>query len=120
MSIHFNLIFLHMSILFSNFAVRKERTLSPPETRLIGYNMLHAEFHIFEECDRYAFANNLRTILRENGQKDYQVSTYGTQVILVIGNLYSYAISFHLISCIEQMRVQHEISGYLSLIEYTS
>lgn len=32
-----------MSILFSNFAVRKERTLSPPETRLIGYNMMIIE-----------------------------------------------------------------------------
>ena len=80
--------------------------------------MLHAEFHIFEECDRNAFANNVRTILRENGQKDYQVSTYGTQVVLNIGNLYSYAISFHLISCIEGMRTRNEISGYLSSIEY--
>ena len=82
--------------------------------------MLHAEFHIFEQCDRYAFANNLRTILRENGQKNYDISTHGTQVVLIIANLYSYAISFHLISCIEQMRARHEISGYLSSIEYTS
>ena len=82
--------------------------------------MLHLEFHIFEQCDRYAFANNLRTILRENGQKNYDISTHGTQVVLIIANLYSYAISFHLISCIEQMRTRHEISGYLSSIEYTS
>lgn len=82
--------------------------------------MLHAEFHIFEECDRYAFANNLRTILRENGQKDYQISTYGSQVVLNIGNLYSYTTSFHLISYIEGMRARHEISGYLASIEYTS
>lgn len=82
--------------------------------------MLHAEFHIFEQSDRYVFANNLRTILRENGQKDYQISTYGTQVVLNIGNLYSYAISFHLISCIEGMRTRNEISGYLSSIEYNS
>ena len=82
--------------------------------------MLYAEFHIFEQCDRYAFANNMRTILRENGQKDYQIATHGTQVVLTIGNLYSYAISFHLISCIEGMRVKHEISGYLASIEYKS
>lgn len=80
--------------------------------------MLHAEFHIFEQCDRYAFANNLRTILRENGQSDYQVTTNGTQVDVTIANLYSYAISFHLISCIEGMRAKHQISGYLSSIEY--
>lgn len=37
----FNLIYLDMSILFSNFAVGKEITLSPPETRLIGnYDIL--------------------------------------------------------------------------------
>ena len=82
--------------------------------------MLNAEFHIFEQCDRYAFANNLRTILRENGQKDYQISTHGTQVVLTIGNLYSYVFSFHLISCIEGMRVRHQISGYLASIEYKS
>lgn len=109
-----------MSILFSNFAVENITTFSPPETRIIGIYMLHAEFRIFEECDRYAFSNNLRTILRENGQKDYQISTYGSQIVLNIGNLYSYAISFHLISCIESMRVKHEISGYLASIEYQS
>ena len=109
-----------MSILFCTFVVEKERTFSPPETRIIGNYMLNAVFHIFEQCDRYAFANNLRTILRENGQKDYQISTHGTQVVLTIGNLYSYAISFHLISCIEGMRVKHAISGYLASIEYNS
>lgn len=82
--------------------------------------MLQTKYYIFEQCDRYAFANNLRTILRENGQNDYQISTHGTQVVLTIGNLYSYVISFHLISCIEGMRVKHEISGYLASIEYKS
>lgn len=82
--------------------------------------MLHAEFHIFEQCDRYAFANNLRTILRENGQKDYNISTHGTQVVLTIANLYSYAIGFPLINSIEGMRVKHQISGYLASLEYRS
>lgn len=82
--------------------------------------MLHAEFHIFEQCDRYAFANNLRTILRENGQKDYNISTNGTQVVLTIANLYSYAIGFPLINSIEEMRVKHQISGYLASLEYRS
>lgn len=82
--------------------------------------MLHAEFHIFEQCDRYAFANNLRTILRENGQKDYQITTHGTQVVLTIANLYSYAISFPLITSIEEMRVKHQISGYLASLEFRS
>lgn len=80
--------------------------------------MLHAEFHIFEQCDRYAFANNLRTILRENGQKDYNITTYGTQVVLTIANLYSYAIGFPLITSIEEMRNKHQISGYISSVEY--
>lgn len=109
-----------MSILFSNFAVRKETTSSPPETRLIGYYMLHLEFHIFAQCDRIVFENRLRTILRENGQKDYHITTHGTQVVLDIANLYSYTISFHLISCIEGMRSRLDISGYLASIEYTS
>lgn len=82
--------------------------------------MLQIRFHIFEQCDRYAFSNNLRTILIENGQKDYQVSINGTEVAVMIANIYSYAISFHLISCIEAMRVKHEISGYLASIEYNS
>lgn len=82
--------------------------------------MLYAEFHIFEQCDRYAFANNLRTILRENGQKDYNISTHGTQVVLTIANLYTYVMSFHLISCIEGMRVRHQIIGYLASLEYRS
>ena len=106
--------------IFCTFAVEIKITFSPPETRIIGKYMLHAEFHIFEQCDRYVFSNNMRTILRENGQKDYQISTYGAQVVLMIANLYSYAISFHLISCIEAMRVKHEISGYLASIEYNS
>jgi len=82
--------------------------------------MLHAEFHIFEQSDCYTFAYKLKMLLIENGQRDYQISTSNKQVVLDIGNLYSYAISFHLISCIEQMRVRNEISGYLSSIEYTS
>ena len=82
--------------------------------------MLQTTFHIFEQSDRYAFANNLRTILSENGQSDYQVTTNGTQVVVTIANLYSYAVSFHLICCIEAMRVKHEISGYLASIEYNS
>lgn len=82
--------------------------------------MLQTTFHIFEQCERYAFANNLRTILRENGQSDYQVITNGTQVVVTVANLYSYAVSFHLICCIEAMRVKHEISGYLASIEYNS
>lgn len=109
-----------MSILFSNFAVRKERTLSPPETRIIGTYMLHAEFHIFEQSDCYAFVNNLRTILRENGQNDYQISIYNKQVVLDIGNLYSYSISFPLITNIEEMRARHQISGYLASLEFQS
>ena len=109
-----------MSILFSTFVVKKEITFSPPETRIIGNYMLHAEFHIFEQCDRYAFANNLRTILRENGQKEYKIFTYGTQVVLSIGNLNSYAIGFPLITSIEEMRNKHHISGYLSSVEYRS
>lgn len=80
--------------------------------------MLHAEFHIFEQCDRYAFVNNLRTILRENGQKDYQITTHGTQVVMTIANLYSYAISFALITSIDEMRVKHQISGYLASLDY--
>lgn len=82
--------------------------------------MLHAEFHIFEQCDRYAFVNNLRTILRENGQKDYQITTHGTQVVLTIANLYSYYISFPLITNIEEMRAKHQISGYLASLEFRS
>lgn len=82
--------------------------------------MLQTTFHIFEQCERYAFVNNLRTILRENGQSDYQVTTNGTQVVVTISNLYSYAVSFHLICCIEAMRVKHEINGYLASIEYNS
>ena len=82
--------------------------------------MLHVEFHIFEQSDCYTFAYKLKQLLIENGQKDYQISTSNKQVVLDIGNLYSYAISFHLIACIEQMRVRNEISGYLSSIEYTS
>ena len=82
--------------------------------------MLHAEFHIFEQSDRYAFTNNLRTILRENEQKDYNISIRGTQVILDIANLYSYSISFPLITNIEEMRVKHQISGYLSSLEFQS
>lgn len=109
-----------MSIHFSNFAVDKETTFSPPEIRIIGYYMLHLEFHIFEQWERYTFENNLRTILRENGQKNYNISSHGNQIVLIIANLYSYAISFHLINSIEQMRVKLEISGYLSSIEYTS
>ena len=109
-----------MSILFSTFVVQKERTFSPPETRIIGTYMLHAEFHIFEQCDRYAFANNLRTILRENGQKDYRITTQGTQVVLMIANLYSYSIGFPLIISIEEMRNKHQISGYLAYLEYES
>lgn len=109
-----------MSILFCTFVVEKENNSSPPETRIIGNYMLHVEFHIFEQSDRIAFENNLRTVLRENDQKNYQISTYGNQVVLNIGNLYSYAISFHLISCIEGMRAKHHISGYLANIEYTS
>lgn len=82
--------------------------------------MLHAEFHIFEQSDCYTFAYKLKMLLIENGQRDYQISTSNKQVVLDIGNLYSYVISFHLISCIEQMRVRNEFSGYLSSIEYTS
>lgn len=82
--------------------------------------MLYAEFHIFEQCDRIVFENSVRTILRENGQKDYHITSHGNQVVLEIANLYSYAISFHLISCIEGMRIRLDISGYLSSIEYTS
>lgn len=80
--------------------------------------MLHAEFYIFEQCDRYAFVNNLRTILRENGQNDYQITTHGTQVVLTIANLYSYAISFDLIISIKEMRAKHKISGYLASLEF--
>ena len=109
-----------MSILFCTFVVQKERTFSPPETRLIGNDMLNVEFHIFEQCDRIVFSNRVRAILNENGRKDYNISTYGTQVILIIGNLYSYVISFHLISCIEKMRVELDISGYIASIEYKS
>ena len=82
--------------------------------------MLQTKHYIYEQFERYAFVNNLRTILRENGQSDYQVSINGKEVIITIANLYSYAISFHLISCIEAMRVKHEISGYLASIEYNS
>ena len=82
--------------------------------------MLHVEFHIFEQSDCYTFAYKLKMLLIENGQRDYQISTSNKQVVLDIGNLYSYVISFHLISCIEQMRVRNEISGYLSSLEFQS
>lgn len=109
-----------MSRLFCTFVVRKETNISPPEARTIGKYMLHAEFHIFEQCDCYAFAINLRTILRENGQKDYQISINNKQVVLDIGNLYSYTISFPLITNIEEMRARHQISGYLASLEFQS
>lgn len=109
-----------MSIHFSNFALEKVITFSPTATRQSGHYMLYAEFHIFDECDRYAFANNLRTVLREYVQKDYQITTHGTQVVMTIGNLYSYAIGFPLITSIEEMRVKHQISGYLASLEYRS
>lgn len=107
-----------MSIHFSTFAVEKERTFSPPETRLIGNYMMHAEFHIFDEWQREAFMNNLRTILFENGQREYHITSSGATITLDIAYLYSYAISFHLISCIEAMRSKNEIGGYLADLEY--
>ena len=82
--------------------------------------MLHAEFHIFEQSECYIFAYNLKMILIENGQKDYQITTCSKQVVLDIGNLYSYAISFPLITSIEEMRVRNEISGYLASMEFQS
>lgn len=109
-----------MSIHFSNFAVRKEQKLSPPETRIIGTYMLHAEFYIFEQSDCYTFAYKLKMHLLENGQRDFQITTSNKQVIMDIGNLYSYTISFPLIISIEEMRVKHQISGYLSSLEFQS
>ena len=82
--------------------------------------MLHVEFHIFEQSDCYTFAYKLKMLLIENGQKDYQISTNNKQVVLDIGNLYSYAISFPLIISIEEMRAKHQISGYLSSLEFQS
>lgn len=107
-----------MSILFSTFAVELILTFSPTASRISGYYMLHAEFHIFDQCDRYAFVNNLRTILREYGQKDYQITTHGTQVVIKIANLYSYNISFALITSIQKMRLKHKIYGYLASLEF--
>lgn len=107
-----------MSIHFSNFAVQKERTFSPPETRIIGYYMMHVEFHIFEEWQREPFRNNLRSVLHDNGHSDYHVTTSGATIALDIAYICSYVIGFHLISCIEAMRVKHEISGYLADVEY--
>lgn len=109
-----------MSILFCTFVVEIKITSSPPETRIIGYYMLHAEFHIFEQSDCYTFAYKLKMLLIEHGQKNYQISTYNKQVVLDIGNLYSYAISFPLITSIEEMRVRNEISGYLASMEFQS
>lgn len=109
-----------MSILFSTFVVEIKITFSPPETRIIGYYMLHAEFHIFEQCDCYTFAYKLKMLLIENGRKDYQISTYNKQVVLDIGNLYSYSISFPLIMSIEEMRERNKISGYLASMEFQS
>ena len=80
--------------------------------------MLHAEFHIFEQSDCYTFAYKLKMLLLDNGQKDFQISTNNKQVVLDIGNLYSYAIIFPLITSIEEMRVKLEISGYLSSMEF--
>lgn len=107
-----------MSIHFCTFVVEIERTLSPPETRIIGKYMLHAEFHIFEQSDCYTFAYKLKMLLIENGQKDYQITTNNKQVVLDIVNLYSYAISFPLIISIEEMRAKLQISGYLSSLEF--
>ena len=80
--------------------------------------MLHAEFHIFEQSDCYTFAYKLKMLLLENGQKDFQISTNNKQVVLDIGNLYSYSISFPLITSIEDMRAKLEIIGYLSSMEF--
>lgn len=82
--------------------------------------MLHAEFHIFEQHDCYTFAYKLKMLLLEKGQRDFQISTSNKQVVLDIGNLYSYAISFPLIISIEEMRAKLEISGYLSSMEFQS
>lgn len=109
-----------MSILFCIFVVEIKITFSPPETRIIGKYMLHAEFHIFEQSDCYTFAYKLKMHLLENGQRDFQITTSNKQVIMDIGNLYSYAISFPLIISIEEMRAKHQISGYLSSLEFQS
>lgn len=82
--------------------------------------MLHAEFHIFEQSDCYTFAYKLKMHLLKNGQRDFQITTSNKQVVLDIGNLYSYSISFPLITSIEEMRVKLEISGYLSSMEFQS
>lgn len=107
-----------MSILFCTFVVKIKRTFSPPETRQSATNMMHAEFHIFEEWQREAFRNNLRTILYDYGQNDYHVTNHGATIALDIAYISSYVIGFHLISCIEAMRVKNEISGYLADLEY--
>lgn len=95
-----------------------QQTFSPPETRIIGNYMMHAEFHIFEEWQREPFRNNLRSVLSDNGQNDYHVTTNGATIALDIAYINTYVIGFHLISCIEAMRVRHEISGYLADVEY--
>lgn len=107
-----------MSRLFCNFVVEIEITFSPPETRQSATNMMHVEFHIFEEWQREPFRNNLRSVLYDNGQNDFHVTTNGATIALDIAYINTYVIGFHLISCIEAMRVKHDISGYLSNVEY--
>ena len=82
--------------------------------------MLHAEFHIFEQSDCYTFAYKMKMHLLESGQRNFQIATSNKQVVLDIGNLYSYTISFCLITSIEEMRAKLQISGYLSSLEYQS
>lgn len=107
-----------MSDIFCTFVVQIRNTFSPPETRQSATNMMHAEFHIFEEWQREPFRNNLKSVLFENGQNDYHVTTNGATIALDIAYISTYVIGFHLISCIEAMRVRHEISGYLADVEY--
>lgn len=107
-----------MSILFSNFAVRKDTNYSPPETRIIGHYMLHAEFHVFNLCDVIATRQNIADILETNGECHYNLKDYGLTIVLEIGNMYSYSLCNYIIEQIEKSRVNHRICCYLSSIEF--
>ena len=108
-----------MSILFCTFVVEIKITFSPPETRIIGYYMLHIEWIMANRENLKEFRHKLNKLLPKDFGDSYQFTERHMVLALDLGTIYSYRDTQKALRYMEDIRTTWCLQGFISNIDFT-
>lgn len=95
-----------------------QTNFSPPESRIIGYTMLHIEWIMSEKEDLKALKEALREEIKSKLRNGFAFNENHNTLILDLGQIYSFRDMQAALKIFEECRVKKGINGFIIEVDF--